>query len=261
MMPATFRPMTFTIHSFIPSSTRHLALLLVASCGLVASTFAQRVVKAEFLSGPERAATDGPHQKLYSTTFCTFVLDLAVTRDGKVSTATLNAPLTTCTDSAMLAKAVVLARSYVFSAAPSAPEPQPVRITFAIGDPVNDLPESMDGPAMPEPVAEEDDHTYDVVQEPPHFPGGEAAMNLYLQKNLHYPVDAQEAQQQGKVLLSFVVTADGALEEIKLVRGIYPSLDKEAIRMVKSMPKWIPGAQNGKHVRVRCTVPVTFMIR
>jgi protein TonB len=83
----------------------------------------------------------------------------------------------------------------------------------------------------------------------------------WLQKNLKYPAAAQENGIQGRVLVSFIVNKDGSIVEPKIIRSVDPSLDKEAARVVSSMPRWKPGKQRGKAVRVKYTLPVTFRLQ
>ena len=92
----------------------------------------------------------------------------------------------------------------------------------------------------------------------PSFPGGQEAMLQFLKENLLWP--DVEADVQGRVIVTFVVETDGSLTDLKVVRGLDPAFDKEALRIVKSMPKWIPGTQNGQPIRVRYSVPVTFKL-
>lgn len=108
------------------------------------------------------------------------------------------------------------------------------------------------------PVEEE---VFDMVEQNPQFPGGPAELMSYLSKNIRYPVIAQENGIQGRVICQFVVGSDGSIRDIKVMRGVDASLDKEAIRVIQSMPKWIPGRQNGKAVSVRFTLPVTFRLQ
>ena len=108
------------------------------------------------------------------------------------------------------------------------------------------------------PVEEE---VFDMVEQAPQFPGGQAELMSWLGKNIRYPVIAQENGIQGRVICQFVVGSDGSVRDIKVMRGVDPSLDKEAIRVIQSMPKWIPGRQNGKAVSVRYTLPVTFRLQ
>ena len=104
------------------------------------------------------------------------------------------------------------------------------------------------------------DKVYDVVETMPVFPGGPNALFEYLSKNIKYPVVAEENGVQGRVIVTFVVERDGSITDVKVVKSVDPSLDKEAQRVVKSMPHWIPGTQDGSPVRVKYTVPVTFRL-
>ncbi|MBL7952090.1 MAG: energy transducer TonB [Flavobacteriales bacterium] len=117
----------------------------------------------------------------------------------------------------------------------------------------------MDGPA---PVVSAPQEPYTVVEQMPEFPGGNAAMMTFLQKHLAYPADARDAGVQGRVILGFVVMADGSIADVKVLRGVAgaPSLDAEAVRVVKSMPRWNPGKQNGKAVDTKFNLPVSFKL-
>ena len=115
--------------------------------------------------------------------------------------------------------------------------------------------------AEPEPVKEEETKVFDVVEQMPSFPGGPSALMQYLSSNIKYPVVAEENGVQGRVVCTFVVERDGSITDVRVVKSVDPSLDKEAVRVVKSMPKWIPGKQNGSAVRVKYTVPVTFRLQ
>ena len=95
----------------------------------------------------------------------------------------------------------------------------------------------------------------------PEFPGGQYSLLKYLSQKIKYPVIAQENGIQGRVSCSFVIGADGALSDVKVIRGVDPSLDAEAVRVIKSMPKWKPGVQNNMAVAVKYTVPVTFRLQ
>jgi len=113
------------------------------------------------------------------------------------------------------------------------------------------------------PVIEEDmaDVVFQVVERMPEFPGGQEALMRWLHANINYPVVASEAGIQGRVLLQFVVNADGSIVDIQVVRGVDPSLDREAVRVVQRMPRWSPGQQRGQNVRVLFTLPVTFRLQ
>lgn len=116
----------------------------------------------------------------------------------------------------------------------------------------------------PKVVVEEvdDEQTiFQVVENQPEFPGGASALMQYLSKNIKYPPVAAENGVQGRVIVQFVVNKDGSIVDAVVARSIDPALDKEALRVVNSMPKWKPGEQRGKKVRVRYTLPVTFKLQ
>ena len=109
---------------------------------------------------------------------------------------------------------------------------------------------------------EDDDAVFVVVETMPEFPGGKQVMFRFLSDNLKYPVIAQENGIQGRAICQFVVNKDGSIVEVEVVRSSGdPSLDKEAVRLIKSMPKWKPGRQRGKPVRVKYTVPINFKLQ
>ncbi len=108
---------------------------------------------------------------------------------------------------------------------------------------------------------EEIDEPFISVQDMPEFPGGEKALLNYLATKVKYPVIAQENGIQGKVFVSFVVDEKGNITNVTLLRGVDKSLDNEAIRVVRSMPKWKPGKQRGKAVKVSFTLPITFQLQ
>lgn len=101
----------------------------------------------------------------------------------------------------------------------------------------------------------------DFAEVMPQFPGGEAEMMSYVGKNLRYPTIDQENGTQGRVIVRFVVTKTGAIDQVEIMRGISPTADREAMRVVKSMPKWIPGKQNGKPVAVYFNLPVLYRLK
>ena len=106
----------------------------------------------------------------------------------------------------------------------------------------------------------EEDHIFQVVEEAPEFPGGPKECRAFLLKNIKYPQISQENGVQGRVIVQFVVNADGSITDPTVVRGVDPYLDKEALRVINLMPKWKPGKQRGKAVRVRYTQPVVFKL-
>ena len=107
----------------------------------------------------------------------------------------------------------------------------------------------------------EEQEIFDVVEKMPEFPGGNAALMSYLAKNIKYPTIAQENGTQGRVIVQFVVNKDGSIVDAKVARSVDPYLDKEALRVINSMPKWNPGMQRNKPVRVKYTVPVVFRLQ
>ena len=115
-----------------------------------------------------------------------------------------------------------------------------------------------------EPVQEnnqDDNRVHDVVEQMPQFPGGDAALVQFLSSNIVYPPVAEENGIQGRVVCSFVVERNGSISDVRVVKSVDPSLDKEAVRVLKSMPRWSPGKQSGSPVRVKYTVPVTFRLQ
>ena len=112
-----------------------------------------------------------------------------------------------------------------------------------------------------EPLRPRSVDIYDVVEQMPSFPGGSKALMEYLDKNIKYPVSAQKNLLEGRVILQFIVDKKGRLSDIKVVKKVEPSLDAEAVRVVKAMPRWNPGMQNGEAVKVRYTLPVNFRLQ
>ena len=110
-------------------------------------------------------------------------------------------------------------------------------------------------------VEEEQPVSIAMVEQKPEFPGGEAAMYKWLGDNIVYPSAASEEGVQGRVVVEFVVGKDGSISNVKVVRPRHPALDKEALRVVKAMPKWLPGRNNGQPVKVTYTLPVTFKLQ
>lgn len=103
--------------------------------------------------------------------------------------------------------------------------------------------------------------TFDVVEQMPEFPGGQTALMEFLMQTMKYPKDAMEAQAEGRVIVTFVVDAEGNVVEPKVLKKVHPSLDAEAVRVVSAMPKWKPGRQSGKAVRVKYTIPIAFKLK
>jgi protein TonB len=115
----------------------------------------------------------------------------------------------------------------------------------------------------PEVVEEEvvEQEIFQIVEEMPSFPGGEAKLMEFVAKNIKYPQIARETGIQGRVFVGFVVEPDGSISNVKLLRGIGGGCDEEAMRVIKSLPKWKPGKQRGKAVRVSYQIPVFFKLQ
>lgn len=108
---------------------------------------------------------------------------------------------------------------------------------------------------------EENNKVFDHAEEQPSFPGGQGAFMQWLGENIKYPTEAGENGIQGRVLVSFIVNKTGEISDVRVIRGVDPLLDKEAIRVISSMPNWTPGKQNGTAVNVRYTYPITFRLQ
>ena len=105
------------------------------------------------------------------------------------------------------------------------------------------------------------EEVFQVVENMPEFPGGNAELMKFLAKNIKYPAEAQQKGEQGRVMVQFVVGKDGKLSDIKIMRSISPTLDAEAIRVIKAMPTWKPGTQRGQAVAVKYTIPISFRLQ
>jgi protein TonB len=128
----------------------------------------------------------------------------------------------------------------------------------------SDLNENQEIDLTPVQTEEEDEAdapVFFIVEEMPEFPGGQEALTRYLATSVKYPPIAQENGIQGRVFVTFVVSAKGVVEQVKIARGVDPNLDKEALRVVQNMPAWKPGKQRGKPVKVSYTVPINFVLQ
>ena len=106
----------------------------------------------------------------------------------------------------------------------------------------------------------EEARVFDVVEQMPEFPGGQTGLMQYLSQNLKYPAIAEENGIQGRVICDFVVERDGQVTDVKVIKAVDPSLDNEAVRVIQAMPKWKPGKQDGKPVRVKYALPISFKL-
>ena len=110
-------------------------------------------------------------------------------------------------------------------------------------------------------VAQKNQQVFDVVEQMPEYPGGMQALLNYLMENVKYPEDAEKQKIEGRVIAVFVVETDGSISNVEVVKPVFPSLDAEAVRVLSAMPKWTPGKQSGKAVRVKYTVPINFQLK
>lgn len=110
-------------------------------------------------------------------------------------------------------------------------------------------------------IVASEDEVFQVVEQAPEYPGGMAALMKWISKEIKYPAIAQEMNIEGKVIVQFVIGRDGAVRDVQVLRTVDPTLDKEAVRVVKAMRKWIPGRQRGEPVSVRFTLPITFKLQ
>lgn len=117
------------------------------------------------------------------------------------------------------------------------------------------------GFSITEAQAQRKDKVYDIVEVMPQYPGGMPELMQYLAKNIKYPIQAQKKGIEGRVTVRFIVEKDGSISNVTVVRHIHPLLDKEAVRVIKAMPKWSRGMLNGKPVRVKFNIPVAFRLK
>lgn len=134
--------------------------------------------------------------------------------------------------------------------------------TVDISEGVNDLNKvEVKEQVIAEPVVDDEPVSIAMVEQKPSFPGGEAAMYTWLNQNIVYPPAASEEGVQGRVVVEFVVGKDGSITNARVVRTRHPALDREALRVIQAMPRWIPGRNNGQPVKVTYTLPVTFRLQ
>ena len=107
-------------------------------------------------------------------------------------------------------------------------------------------------------VSQTNQKVYESVEQMPEYPGGMQAMVEFLQTNMKYPEDAAKQKVEGRVMVQFVVETDGSISDVHVARQVFPSLDAEAVRVVQVMPKWTPGKEKGRVVRVKYNLPIVF---
>lgn len=244
-------------------SARRSLLVALLSAPLVLTVQAQAQRKLDFMGGPERIPASEPLVELVCAGPCVVTIDMVIARDGTVTERRVDEKNTSCTDASLPAQVLELAKGYTFGAAPNAPEQQKVRFICHITDTrySTETIVMMDDMPVPEPKVASEILDISSAEVRPEFPGGQEAWYRYLSKTLRYPADAADAGIQGKVFMEFVVQADGRITNVLVKRGVHPSLDKEALRVVKSMPNWNPGQQNGRAVPVRLVEQIAFTLR
>ena len=107
-------------------------------------------------------------------------------------------------------------------------------------------------------VSQTNQKVFDTVEQMPEYPGGMQAMIEFLQTNMKYPEDAAKQKVEGRVMVQFVVETDGSISDVHVAKQVFPSLDAEAVRVVQAMPKWTPGREKGRVVRVKYLLPIVF---
>lgn len=223
---------------------------------------------AQFSDGPARSEVEAEFTYIDVDPPCEISMLIGVDREGRVVSVEAEEGPAWCTDTTVLGKAFRSVRARVFNAAPDAPKVQRGHVHWSYHEPETDMIEEVavsdmeDVVAMPD-MEEEDTKVYEsaTVEAAPQFPGGKANLDRYIEKNLQYPEDAKTSKKEGTVLISFIVEKDGMLSTFTLEKGVMISLNQEAMRVLMHMPKWNPGMQNGRQVRVRCEVPITFRIQ
>ena len=135
--------------------------------------------------------------------------------------------------------------------------------TFEVIACAQNVPLIIDPDKEAEYLAERKDtiNAYDVVEQMPCFPGGQGKLVEFIEENMQYPKKCAEKGIYGRVIVAFVVERDGQLSNIRVVKSVHPALDKEALRIVNLMPRWIPGKQNGVAVRVKYLIPIRFSVK
>ncbi|HKK80499.1 MAG TPA: energy transducer TonB, partial [Phaeodactylibacter sp.] len=128
------------------------------------------------------------------------------------------------------------------------------------GQEVEEAPEEAPPPKQEPPPEPEEEKVFQYVEDMATFPGGSKALMQYIANNIRYPAIARDNHIQGTVVLKLIIEADGSISEVELLRGIGGGCDREAIRLVKNMPKWIPAQQNDRNVRVQVILPIRFKL-
>jgi protein TonB len=132
------------------------------------------------------------------------------------------------------------------------------KLALGASDTMSNTDKNQNSPGNAQTQIDKDGEIFTVVQHNPEFPGGMVNLGKYLTENVKYPEAAKRAHVSGKVFLSFVINLDGSIQHVQILKGIGFGADEEAIRVVKAMPRWNPGSQGGKPVRVKYNLPIKF---
>jgi len=187
---------------------------------------------------------------------CTLLIAITVDRAGNVISANVNSDVSTCLDQEIQAQAVKAVSERKFNAVRS-PKLQNGTVVWHYRErEFNEFITTVEGMPDTEPV--DANEPFVIVEQMPEFPGGNEAMMKYMSAQMKYPDEAVELGIGGTVFVTFVVERDGQITEVKVLRGIGSGCDEEAVRVLKGMPKWDPGKQNGMAVRTRYNLPFRF---
>lgn len=206
-----------------------------------------RVDIAKLVTYPESAKKNGIQGKVYVT--------FIVNEEGKISSSKIARGV----DPALDKEALRVVNSLDKTWKPGTQRGTAVKVSYTV--PINfALDGGKSSSKTKSTVAKKNGDVYMIVEEMPVYPGGDSALRKYIAENVNYPEVAKKNGIQGKVYVTFVVDVDGSSTAVKIARGVDPSLDKEALRVVSSMPTWAPGKQDGKAVKVAYTVPINFAL-
>jgi TonB family protein len=215
---------------------------------------------ATFAEGPARHEVQGELTTIDVPEACVLWVAIGVDRQGKVVSAKVDMATSTCNDPAVHEKALRSVRGRKFNPEPQAPAVQQGRVRWVLRHTRSEFGDETIQGAVQEEDYQSPTDPYTIVEQMPEFPGGPEALKNYLAEQLKYPEVAKESYHQGVAYLTFVVELDGNLSGIKVIRGIGAGCDEEALRLVKGMPTWKPGKQNGDVVRVQYNLPIRFKL-
>lgn len=218
----------------------------------------------EFLNDAIKYPVEAQNKKIQGRVTCNFIVE----KDGSITDVQIARGINPLLDEEAV-RVIELMPNWK----PGMQKGEPVRVRYTL--PVvfklyeKDSRKSQVPPPPPPPTkytkdsdeSKNADEVFVVVEKQPEFPGGASAMLRFLNENIRYPKDAQEKRIQGTVVCSFVVNEDGNISDVSIFRGVDPSLDAEAIRVIGAMPAWKPGFQRGKPVNVRFTLPIVFRLK